>query len=268
MKYRPLADSDRTGDRLPIGAYRATFNIKGKPSDTFLNFETWGKGLVYVNGHPMGRIWEIGPQQTLYMPGCWLRKGDNEIIVFDIVGPREARTEGLKEPKLDQLLVKKSLVHREEGQNLDLKGEKPAYSGTFKPGNGWQEVGFSPVRGRYICLEAVDAIDGKDVAAIAEMYVLDDKGERLSREHWTVMYADSENTQGVNRSADKTFDLQESTYWQTAPGAPFPHAVVIDLGDSYSVGGFQYLPRMEAEAPGAIKNFRIYVGETPFKYRF
>jgi len=72
----------------------------------------------------------------------------------------------------------------------------------------------------------------------------------------------------VNRSADKTFDLQESTYWQTAPGAPFPHAVVIDLGDSYSVGGFQYLPRMEAEAPGAIKNFRIYVGETPFKYRF
>ena len=268
MKYRPLADSDRTGDRLPIGAYRATFNIKGKPSDTFLNFETWGKGLVYVNGHPMGRIWEIGPQQTLYMPGCWLRKGDNEIIVFDIVGPREARTEGLKEPKLDQLLVKKSLVHREEGQNLDLKGEKPADSGTFKPGNGWQEVGFSPVRGRYICLEAVDAIDGKDVAAIAEMYVLDDKGERLSREHWTVMYADSENTQGVNRSADKTFDLQESTYWQTAPGAPFPHAVVIDLGDSYSVGGFQYLPRMEAEAPGAIKNFRIYVGETPFKYRF
>ena len=139
---------------MPIGAYRATFNIKGKPSDTFLNFETWGKGLVYVNGHPMGRIWEIGPQQTLYMPGCWLRKGDNEIIVFDIVGPREARTEGLKEPKLDQLLVKKSLVHREEGQNLDLKGEKPAYSGTFKPGNGWQEVGFSPVRGRYICLEA------------------------------------------------------------------------------------------------------------------
>ena len=268
MKYRPLADSDRTGDRLPIGAYRATFNIKGKPSDTFLNFETWGKGLVYVNGHPMGRIWEIGPQQTLYMPGCWLRKGDNEIIVFDIVGPREARTEGLKEPKLDQLLVKKSLVHREEGQNLDLKGEKPAYSGTFKPGNGWQEGGFSPGRGRYICLEAVDAIDGKDVAAIAEMYVLDDKGERLSREHWTVMYADSENTQGVNRSADKTFDLQESTYWQTAPGAPFPHAVVIDLGDSYSVGGFQYLPRMEAEAPGAIKNFRIYVGETPFKYRF
>ena len=268
MKYRPLADSDRTGDRLPIGAYRATFNIKGKPSDTFLNFETWGKGLVYVNGHPMGRIWEIGPQQTLYMPGCWLRKGENEIIVFDIVGPREARTEGLKEPKLDQLLVKKSLVHREEGQNLDLKGEKPVYPGTFKPGNGWQEVGFSPVRGRYICLEATDAIDGKDVAAIAEMYVIDDKGERLSRESWTVMYADSENTQGVNRSADKTFDLQESTYWQTAPGAPFPHAVVIDLGDSYNVGGFQYLPRMEAEAPGAIKNFRIYVGETPFKYRF
>ena len=192
MKYRPITAADRAADRMPIGAYRATFDIKGKPSDTFLNFETWGKGLVYVNGHPMGRIWEIGPQQTLYMPGCWLKKGKNEIIVFDIIGPREAKSEGLKEPKLDQLLVKKRLTHRDEGQNLDLKGEKPVYAGAFKPGNGWQEVNFAPVRGRYICLEATDAIDGKEVAAIAEMYVLDDKGERLSREPWTVMYADSE----------------------------------------------------------------------------
>ena len=214
----------------------------------------------------MGRIWEIGPQQTLYMPGCWLKKGKNEIIVFDIVGPREAKSEGLKEPKLDQLQVNKRLTHREEGQNLDLKGEKPVYAGAYKPGNGWQEVRFAPVRGRYICLEATDAIDGKEVAAIAEMYVLDDKGERLSREPWTVMYADSEDTQGVNRSADKTFDLQESTYWQTAPGAGFPHSVVIDLGAAHNVAGFQYLPRMEAEVPGAIKNFKIFVKDNPFKY--
>ena len=266
MKYRPITAADRTADRMPIGAYRATFDIKGKPSDTFLNFETWGKGLVYVNGHPMGRIWEIGPQQTLYMPGCWLKKGKNEIIVFDIIGPREAKSEGLKEPKLDQLQVKKRLTHREEGQNLDLKGEKPVYTGEFKPGNGWQEVNFAPVRGRYICLEAMDAIDGKEVAAIAEMYVLDDKGERLSREPWTVMYADSEDTKGVNRSADKTFDLQESTYWQTAPGAGFPHAVVIDLGAAHRVAGFHYLPRMEAEVPGAIRTFRVFVKDTPFKY--
>ena len=88
------------------------------------------------------------------------------------------------------------------------------------------------------------------------MYLLDDKGERLSREPWTVMYADSEDTEGVNRSADKTFDLQESTYWQTAPEAKFPHTVVIDLGSPRNLSGFQYLPRMD----------KIYVKETPFKY--
>lgn len=266
MNFMPLDETMEDGDRLPMGAYRATFNVK-KPSDTFLNFETWGKGLVYVNGHPMGRIWEIGPQQTLYMPGCWLKKGENEIIVFDILGPREAKSEGLKEPKLDQLLVKKRLTHREAGQDLDLSEEKPVVSGAFKPGNGWHEVKLNvPVRGQYVCIEALDAIDGKDMAAIAEMYLLDDKSERISREPWTVMHADSEDTQGANRSADKTFDLQESTYWQTVPGTPFPHTVVIDLGRPRNISGFQYLPRMEAEVPGAIKNYKIYVKETPFKY--
>mgnify|MGYP000794323697 CR=1 FL=1 len=36
--------------------------------------------MVWVNGHAMGRFWEIGPQQTLFMPGCWLKKGENEIV--------------------------------------------------------------------------------------------------------------------------------------------------------------------------------------------
>lgn len=265
MSFRPVSEVCKTDGRYPIGVYRGRFNLK-KPADTFLNFETWGKGLVYVNGHPMGRIWEIGPQQTLYMPGCWLKKGENEILVFDVVGPREVVCEGLKEPKLDQLLVKKRQTHREEGECLDLSEEKAAFTGSFNPGNGWQEVRFTPVRGRYVCIEAVDAIDGSDIAAIAEMYLLDENGERLSREPWTVMYADSEDTNATNRSADKTFDLQESTYWQTEAGMPFPHSIVIDLGTSRNISGFSCLPRMEAEVPGAIKDFRIYVKDTPFVF--
>ena len=252
--------------RLPRGVYRATFDVK-KPSDTFLNFETWGKGLVYVNGHPMGRIWEIGPQQTLYMPGCWLKKGENEIVVFDILGPREAKCEGLKEPKLNQLLVQKPLTHRTEGQNLDLSAEKPVLVGEFKPGNGWQEMPFGKaVNGRYVCVEALDAIDGKDLACIAEMYLLDGKGQRLSREPWTVMYADSEDVGRVNRSADKIFDLQESTYWSTVPGTPYAHTIVIDLGAAHDLTAIQCLPRMESDVPGAIKRFKVYVSPKPFKY--
>lgn len=267
MKSIPLSDiTPDSNGRLPRGVYRGTFMVS-KPSDTFLDFSSWGKGLVYVNGHPLGRIWEIGPQQTLYMPGCWLKKGENEIMVYDIIGPKKAVSEGLKAPLLDNLLVTKPASHREEGQNLNLAGEKPVLTGTFDTGNGWQTRKLeTPVNGRYICLEAMDAIDGKDVASIAEFYVLDGEGNRLSREPWTVKYADSEDIKKTNRSADKIFDLQESTYWSTVKGVPFPHAVVIDLGKEHEISGIQYLPRMESNVPGAIKNFKLYVSKNGFQY--
>ena len=79
-------------------------------------------------------------------------------------------------------------------------------------------------------------------------------------------YADSEDVAHVNRSADKTFDLQESTYWSTERGKQYPHSVVIDLGAVHTLSAFQYLPRMESKVPGGIKDFRIYVKEEPFKY--
>lgn len=58
-----------------------TFSLK-KTGDTFIDMRGWGKGIVFVNGINLGRYWEIGPQQTLYLPGCWLRKGENRIVVF------------------------------------------------------------------------------------------------------------------------------------------------------------------------------------------
>ncbi|MDE6099347.1 MAG: beta-galactosidase [Muribaculaceae bacterium] len=266
MRFRPLSESDAdAGGRLPRGVYRGTFTVD-KPGDTFLDFETWGKGLVYVNGHALGRIWEIGPQQTLYMPGCWLKKGENEIVVFDILGPKEARSEGHREPVLDKLLVTRRLIHREEGQELDLSGETAVLQAAFQPGNGWQERKLEqPLRGRYLCFEALDGHNADEMAAIAEFYVLDDKGERLSREPWIVDWADSEEVNQGNRSADKLFDLQESTYWSTVPGAAFPHSFVIDLGAVRNIGGIQYLPRMEQGAPGSIKNYKVYIKNSPFK---
>ena len=68
------------------GYYRGYFQLN-RVGDTYLNMEAFGKGQVYVNGHPIGRFWSIGPQQTLYVPGCWLKKGKNEVIVLDVVGP-------------------------------------------------------------------------------------------------------------------------------------------------------------------------------------
>lgn len=267
MNYLPVMDitPDASG-RYPRGVYKATFNID-KPADTFLNLETWGKGLVYVNGHALGRFWEIGPQQTLYLPGAWLKKGENEILVFDILGPSKLESYGSKSPELDKLLVSKPLTHREPGQQLDLSGIKPVIESSFIAGNGWKEVSFdTPATGRYVCIEALNSHDDKERAAIAEMYFIDDKGERISREPWVVQYADSEDVKNVNRSADKSFDLQESTFWSTKSKVPFPHTIVIDLGKSYNLTKFQCLPRMESGAPSSIKDFRIYVSPTPFKF--
>ena len=164
-------------------------------------------------------------------------------------------------------MVKKPLTHRNEGEELDLSGEKAVLTASFKPGNGWQEFRFHrPAKGRYICFEALNAQDGKDLACIAEMYLLNEKGERLSREPWVVNYADSEDVAHMNCSADKIFDLQESTYWKTEKDARYPHSIVIDLGNVHTLTGIQYLPRMEGEVPGGIKDFKVYVKTEGFKY--
>ena len=62
--------------------YSGTFEVAA-PGDTFLDMEHWGKGIVFVNGINLGRYWRVGPQQTLYLPGCFLKKGKNEIIIFE-----------------------------------------------------------------------------------------------------------------------------------------------------------------------------------------
>ncbi len=82
--------------------YRATFQIE-KPGDTFLDLRSWGKGVVWVNGHCLGRFWNIGPTQTAYTPGCWLRRGQNEIVIFDLLGPEQPVVAGLQTPILDEL---------------------------------------------------------------------------------------------------------------------------------------------------------------------
>ncbi|HUR65809.1 MAG TPA: beta-galactosidase [Chitinophagaceae bacterium] len=52
--------------------------------DTYFDMSPYSKGIVYVNGHNLGRYWNIGPQQRLYCPGVWLKKADNEIIILDL----------------------------------------------------------------------------------------------------------------------------------------------------------------------------------------
>ncbi|VEN37658.1 unnamed protein product [Callosobruchus maculatus] len=63
--------------------YRAHFNIAGSPQDTYVNMESWVKGIVMVNGFVVGRYAHFGPIQTLYIPATVLRKGENFIDIFE-----------------------------------------------------------------------------------------------------------------------------------------------------------------------------------------
>jgi beta-galactosidase len=65
--------------------YRGTLKAE-KQLDTFLDTSAFTKGQVWLNGKAMGRVWNIGPQKTLYFPGPWLKLGANEVIVFDLQG--------------------------------------------------------------------------------------------------------------------------------------------------------------------------------------
>lgn len=241
-----------------IGYYRGYFNLK-KVGDTFLNLEQWGKGQVYVNGHALGRFWRIGPQQTLYLPGCWLKKGRNEIIVMDIVGPKAPVVWGQDQPELNKLQLEKTNKHNNPGDRPDFNSAQPVAQGVLLATDLCQTIEFNcPAKGRYIAIESKNVHGTNDYVAIAELYALNAEDYRISRDSWSVKYADSEEEDG-NHTGDKAFDQQESTYWKTQKGSSFPHLLVIDLGEVRTLTGLQVLSRTEKGSPGALKDYKIFV---------
>lgn len=101
-QFSTMTDNSPKGE----GWYKGSFNLK-KTADTYLDMSGWGKGLVWVNGQCLGRFWNVGPQQTLFLPGCWLRKGANEVVVMDITGPEITELQCLGTPIIDTLRPEK-----------------------------------------------------------------------------------------------------------------------------------------------------------------
>jgi beta-galactosidase GanA len=90
--YRLPLDSKYVQDlkQAPVDAarrgvfFRGAFDL-GTAADTYIDVTNYQKGIVWINGHNLGRYWEIGPQRRLYCPAPWLRRGKNEIIIFDLL---------------------------------------------------------------------------------------------------------------------------------------------------------------------------------------
>ena len=248
--------------------WRVTVNIE-KPGDTFFDLRSWGKGVVWVNGHCLGRFWNIGPTQTAYVPGCWLRAGKNEFTILDLIGPEKPVIAGLEKPILDELHPEKDFARSRRPQvTLQLANAKPVLTSQFAPGNQTQGIKFTaPISGRYFCIESLSAQDGQPYAAIAELDLLDASGKPLSHEGWTVAYVDSEERAKEDGTAENAIDGQTANFWHTEWSAAqpnHPHRLVLDLGQSRVISGFRYVPRQSAGG-GRIKDYRIYIGDDLIK---
>jgi beta-galactosidase GanA len=91
---RHLAEG-KVDDRPGI-FFRGTFDL-AETADTFLDLSGYQKGLVWVNGHNLGRYWNIGPQKRLYCPAGWLKRGANDIVVLDLHQLQPAPVAGFAE---------------------------------------------------------------------------------------------------------------------------------------------------------------------------
>ena len=89
------------GDDGPV-VRRGSFEL-GAPADTYFDMRKWGKGCVWVNGHNLGRYWRVGPQQTVYVPAEWLKKGKNEVVVLELLRPEQEVMTGIDHAVLDEV---------------------------------------------------------------------------------------------------------------------------------------------------------------------
>ena len=96
------ASSGQMLKNCPV-VYSGTFTLD-KTGDTFIDMSDWGKGIVFINGRNIGRYWQVGPQQTLYIPGVWLNMGENRIVIFEQLNENPmTEVSTVKEPVLTEL---------------------------------------------------------------------------------------------------------------------------------------------------------------------
>ncbi len=96
----PLPLDDGTIHQLPNGPaamddlggptfFEATFSLSAT-GETYLDMSKWHFGVVWVNGHNLGRFWDVGASRSLYLPSVWEKVGENKITVLELGTPPES----------------------------------------------------------------------------------------------------------------------------------------------------------------------------------
>jgi hypothetical protein len=74
--------------------YRLEFSLPQTPADKWIPWRLLinasGNGYMWLNGHDIGRHWEIGPQREFFLPECWLKFGGGQTNVI-VLGLSQTR---------------------------------------------------------------------------------------------------------------------------------------------------------------------------------
>ena len=272
-----LKHSGKSVTAAPLVA-RGTFEL-AEIGDTYLDLRGWGKGIVFVNGHNLGRYWYIGPQQTLYCPGAWLKRGRNEIVILEQIKDGLRDVAGLKQSVLNQLNADENavggnrVINKSENTVPRSQMTAPKFassalvaSGSFENSDSEQTVRVPTQAARYLGFQALSSHNDDEFTTLAELDALDAAGKPVSRKSWKVIYVDSEENFAEGDQAEKVLDSDPDTFWHTlwsAPHTSHPHALVIDFGAEQVISAVRFLPRQDS-ANGRTKSYRLYLATKPF----
>ena len=240
--------------------FKGTFELE-KTGDCFVDMSGWGKGAVWVNGKSLGKFWQIGPQQTLYLPGPWLKKEKNEIVVFEMEDTGCRTLRGLDKPILNVLGKDKNTRERKERDYTKtpiLDRGDVVLKASLEKKDGWQEFTFKrPATMRHLCFESLSSYDNK-FSCVSEIELLDETGKALPKDAWQIVYTNTE--QAGEGYAEQMIDDDLKSYWHSqwmGEATPFPHRVIIDLGEIQAVKGIRIRHRSTSMA-GCVKDFCLY----------
>src|SRR5208282_4646769 len=117
------------------------------------------------------------------------------------------------EPILNQVVEDKLAPPRPVRQHgiIQLTASDMVKEGSFVPGSTEQSATFVPMRGRYVCLQSLSSLRHDSFASIAEFNLLDDHGNILPRDKWSIYFVDSEELDAEDGRAENIFDDDPET---------------------------------------------------------
>lgn len=242
--------------------HRGTFNLD-KIGDSFIDLSQWGKGAVWINGRSLGKFWNIGPQQTLYLPGPWLKEGENELVIFAFEDTGARSVKGLAQPILDQLgkdINAPENVKQDHSKKAVLLDGDIIFEGTLAENDRSQEFYFkNDVTLRHLAIE-IQSSYHDDLSSLIELDVFGHDGKLLTKDTWKIVYASSEEDAEFNGYAYNLIDGNYGSFWhseKSRENGSQPHTIIVDLGEIMSIKGIRLSPRRTSES-GFIKKFRLY----------